>query len=92
LYRLLPEHVVAGVLKENPSITKQAAVEPVREMVKRLKEQKRNTKSLDCLTEDQILALGLKQLWHVKAVSLRGSAVEIQKQAIIDYYAAALAE
>ena len=92
LYRLLPEHVVAGVLKENPSITKQAAVEPVREMVKRLKEQKRNTKSLDCLTEDQILALGLKQLRHVKAVSLRGSAVEIQKQAIIDYYAAALAE
>jgi 1-acyl-sn-glycerol-3-phosphate acyltransferase len=92
LYRLLPEHVVAGVLKENPAVTKLAAVGPVREMVKRLREQKRNTKSLDCLTEDQILAIGLKQLRHVKAVSLRGSAVQIQKQSIIDYYAAALAE
>jgi hypothetical protein len=61
-------------------------------MVKRLREQKRNTKSLDCLTEDQILAIGLKQLRHVKAVSLRGSAVQIQKQSIIDYYAASLAE
>ena len=92
LYRLLPEHVVAGVLKENPAVTKQAAVGPVREMVKRLREQKRNTKSLDRLTEDQILAIGLKQLRHVKAVSLRGGETAIQKQAIIDYYAAALAE
>jgi 1-acyl-sn-glycerol-3-phosphate acyltransferase len=92
LYRLLPEHVVAGVLKENQSVTKQTAMGPVREIVKRLREQKRNTKSLDSLTEDQILAVGLKQLRHVKAVSLRGGAVQIRKQSIIDYFAAALAE
>jgi hypothetical protein len=92
LYRLLPEHVVAGVLKQNPAVTKQSAAGPVGEIVKRLREQKRNTKSLDGLTEDQIVAIGLKQLRHVNAVSLRGNAVAIQKQAIIDYYAAALAE
>jgi 1-acyl-sn-glycerol-3-phosphate acyltransferase len=90
LYRILPEHVAAGVLKENPAVTKQAALAPVGVIVKRLREQKRNTKSLDGLTEDQILAAGLRQLRHVKAVSLRGGAVEIQKQSIIDYYAAAL--
>jgi uncharacterized protein YjiS (DUF1127 family) len=84
--------VVAGVLKENPALAKQEALGPVRETVKRLREQKRNTKSLDGLTEEQILAIGLKQLRHVKAISLRGSAVQIQKQSIIDYYAAALAE
>jgi 1-acyl-sn-glycerol-3-phosphate acyltransferase len=92
LYRLLPEHVVAGVLKQNPAITKQSAAGPVGETVKRLREKKRNTKSLDGLTEDQIIAIGLKQLRHVNAVSLRDGTVVIQKQSIIDYYASALTE
>jgi hypothetical protein len=92
LYRLLPEHVVAGVLKQNPAITKQSAAGPVGETVKRLREKKRNTKSLDGLTEDQIVAIGLKQLRHVNAVSLRDGTVVIQKQSIIDYYASALTE
>ncbi len=92
LYRLLPEHVVAAVLKENPALTRQSAIEPVRALLSRLGEQKRNTKTLDALSPDQVLATGLRQLRHVKAIAERGGRVEIRKQSIVDYYAAALAE
>ncbi|HUI92754.1 MAG TPA: 1-acyl-sn-glycerol-3-phosphate acyltransferase [Chitinivibrionales bacterium] len=92
LYRFLPEHVVAGVLKKNPAIAKRAAAERVQEIVLRLREQKRNTKTLDALTEHQIVAIGFKQLRRVKAVSMQGGALAIRKQSIIDYYASALME
>jgi hypothetical protein len=92
LYRLLPEHVVAGVLKENPGVTKQDAIGRIREIRKRLVEQKRNTKTLDELTEDQIFAKGIAQLRHVGSVTVQGDKVKIKKQPIINYYAAALTE
>ncbi len=92
VYRLLPQHVVACVLKENPGITREAAVEAVRSMLARLGGQKKNLKTLSTLSPEQILAKGLEQLRHVKAVTVRGNAVTIRKQSIVDYYAAALAE
>ncbi len=92
LYRLLPEHVVAGVLKENQAVTKQSAIEPVRALLSRLGAQKRNMKTLHALSPDQVLATGIRQLRYVKAIAERGGRVEIRKQSIIDYYAAALAE
>jgi 1-acyl-sn-glycerol-3-phosphate acyltransferase len=92
LYRLLPEHAVAGVLKENPGATRSDAAAAIREMRKRLAHQGRNTKTLDSLTEDQIVAIGLKQLRHKNAVAVRGGTIMIKKQSIIDYYASALME
>jgi 1-acyl-sn-glycerol-3-phosphate acyltransferase len=92
LYRLLPEHVVAAVLKERPSITRDAAVGPVRDILSRLHAGKRNLTTLDALTPEQIVAKGLEQLRYVKAVSVQGDAVKIRKRPIIDYYASAVSE
>jgi len=92
LYRLLPEHVVAGVLAENPNATEQAAAERARVIVERLRAENRNLKSLDGLTPEQIVAKGVKQLRRVKAVSVKGQTLAIRKRSIIEYYAAALSE
>jgi hypothetical protein len=92
LYRLLPEHVVAGALAENPLPTKQAVVAAIGPIMTRLREQKMNLKTLAPLTEDQILAAGLRQLRYVKAIAEAGDSIIIKKRPIIDYYAAALAE
>ncbi len=91
LYRVLPEHVVAAVLKEHPSIGMQAAIEPVGVLCNRLLAQKRNCRSLAGLSKEQVFAKGLEQLRHVKAIAIRHGALEVRKQAIVDYYAAALA-
>jgi 1-acyl-sn-glycerol-3-phosphate acyltransferase len=92
LYRLLPQHVVAAVLKENPTITVMAAVGPAQAIIARLRAGRRNLTTLDTFTPEQIVAKGLEQLRYVKAVSVRGDAVKIRKQPIIDYYASAVSE
>jgi len=92
LYHLFPEHVVAAVLKEHPSIDMQAAVEPVRTLCELLVSQKRNCDSFSGLSPQQIIAKGTAQLRHVNAVAVRGNTISIRKQSIVDYYAAALSE
>ncbi len=92
LYRLLPEHVVAEMLKENPGAAMESAPGRIHAIVARLVAQKRNTTSLAALSPEEVLARGLTQLRHVKAIAGSGNAVKIRKQSIIDYYAAALAE
>ncbi|HMD68513.1 MAG TPA: 1-acyl-sn-glycerol-3-phosphate acyltransferase [Chitinivibrionales bacterium] len=92
LYRLLPEHVVASVIREQPSMTRVATAEAVKPVLARMRAGKRNTKTLDALTPEQIVAKGLEQLRFVNAISVRGDAVEIRKPPIINYYASALSE
>lgn len=92
LYRLLPEHVLASVLRERPSMTTGAAAQAVGPVLARLRSQKRNLKTLDSLSPEQIVAKGLEQLRYVKAVSVRGDAVKTRKQPIVDYYASAVSE
>ena len=90
LYRLLPEHVVAGVLKEKAEIGMREAAEAAGRLVEGLRLRKRNMKSLEQLTKEQIIETGLRQLRHVKAVRVGRGMVSVRKQSIIDYYAAAL--
>jgi 1-acyl-sn-glycerol-3-phosphate acyltransferase len=92
LYRLLPEHVVAGALKGNPSLSKTAVVAALQTIVGSLRDRNRNTTALDGLDGDRILAVGVKQLRYFKAIDVRGDNIFIKKQFIIDYFAAALAE
>jgi glycerol-3-phosphate O-acyltransferase len=90
LYRLLPEHIAAAALAGRKSLTKAECIEGMRRALALCRERRRNLKALETMTVEQVLTAGLKQLRHVNAVRVRGSAVLVQKPAIIDYYAAAL--
>lgn len=94
LYRLLPEHVAAAALKGRETLTKTECLEGILRALALCRERKRNLKTLETMTGEQVLAVGLRQLRHVKAIRLkrgaRGTEIRIRKPAIIDYYAAAL--
>jgi glycerol-3-phosphate O-acyltransferase len=90
LYRLLPEHIAAAAIRGRQSLTKTECLDGIQSALARCREQNRNLKSLEAMTGEQVLAIGLKQLGQVKAIRVRGSAVEILKPMIVDYYAAAL--
>jgi glycerol-3-phosphate O-acyltransferase len=90
LYRLLPEHIVAAALSEKETMTKAECIESVRRMMLLARERKRNLKTLEPLTGEQICTIGLKQLRYVKAIRLQGSVIGVQNRMIVGYYAAAL--
>jgi 1-acyl-sn-glycerol-3-phosphate acyltransferase len=91
LYRLLPEHIVATALcRAQTPVTKADLVAAVPAILSQCRDQKRNMKSLDNLTDELIVTIGIKQLLFVKSVSVNTSNVSIVKQSIIDYYAATL--
>jgi hypothetical protein len=90
LYRLLPEHIVAAALSEKKTVTKAECIDGVRRALVMARDGKRNLKTLDPMTEEQVLSAGLKQLCHVKAIRLRGAVIGVKNRMIVDYYAAAL--
>ena len=71
-------------------MTKAECGEGVRLALALARDRKRNLKSLEPLTDEQILAIGLEQLRHVKAIRQRGSVIRVQNRMIVGYYAAAL--
>jgi glycerol-3-phosphate O-acyltransferase len=90
LYRLLPEHIVAAALSEKDTMTKAECTTGVRRALMLARDRKRNLKTLEPLTTEQILAVGLKQLRQVKAIRLRGAVIGVKNRMIVGYYAAAL--
>jgi 1-acyl-sn-glycerol-3-phosphate acyltransferase len=90
LYRLLPEHVVAGALQEKRTMTKEKCAEGVDRALSACRAGNRNLTTLEPMSVEQILAAGLSQLRNVKAVRVRGPVIEICNPLIVGYYAAAL--
>jgi glycerol-3-phosphate O-acyltransferase len=90
LYRLLPEHVVAGALLQKQAMTKEECAEGVNRALTECRGLKRNLKTLEPMSIEQIVAAGLRQLRHVKAIRERGSLIEVHNPQIVGYYAAAL--
>jgi len=90
LYRLLPEHLVAAALGGRGSATKPEIIAEIGRLRGRCKQQNRNCQSIDMFTDDQICAVGLKQLLHVKAVAVRGDAVVVTDALIVSYYASTI--
>jgi 1-acyl-sn-glycerol-3-phosphate acyltransferase len=90
LYRLLPMHIVACTIKEHPSLHIDDIQSSVRSLILKLSHQKRNTKSLDALSDEQVIDIGIKQLSFFKAVEIKGNHLKIKNHSIIDYFAAAV--
>jgi len=90
LYRILPSHILAKILKEKQSISLNDAVSSINNILSQLKNQKRNTKSLDMLSPEEIVQKGIKNLLKEKAISLSKNKIKVKNQDIIDYYSSSV--
>jgi Glycerol-3-phosphate O-acyltransferase len=90
LYRLLPVHVIAYAIKNKHSSGIGEIKESMGAVFTELSRQKRNMKSLNQLSIDQVVEYGINQLVFFKAVSQKKDSLQINNQSIVDYYAASI--
>lgn len=92
LYRILPVHVLAWILKQKgSSCTRSEAAARAADAVASLQRMRRNCKSLANLTEYDIIEKGILQLEYTGSLSLTSDKISILKQNSINYYAATCA-
>jgi 1-acyl-sn-glycerol-3-phosphate acyltransferase len=89
LYRLLPMHVVAHVLKcghtQREDITAR-----IPETIGRLQRQNRNCKTIAALSDTELFELGTTQLRNLDAIQLRNGTISMARAEIVDYCAHAI--
>ncbi len=90
LYRLLPMHFVAKVLKEKPVCKRLEAAREVEKIRKNLDSQEYNLKSVSHLSAAEIVRIGIRQLKYTNSIRTLRKNISIKNQSFIDYYAAAL--
>lgn len=92
LYRILPIHVICAALKEHGS--KPVDISAVEENTKNIKSSVckagKNCKTLNSLTDNQIIESGLDKLRKLKAVKISGGRITIRKPHIINYFSSAV--
>ncbi|MBD3391083.1 MAG: hypothetical protein GF418_03420 [Chitinivibrionales bacterium] len=91
LYRLLPIHICAAATGGDRSCPRAAVIDRAGTIVARARDQKRNTKSLDTLTEEQIVDKGTEQLAALRAVTSRRNTIVVRRPSIVSYHAASIA-
>jgi len=82
-------HVVAYALK-NGSAGQNDITAKIPSIISQLKAQDKNCKTLDTLSEKEIVEQGTGQLRHLNAITVKNSTVHILKHDIINYYAQAI--
>ena len=93
IYRVLPVHVVASIIKEGGDGVGTAYLEANAEIMKKeLNEDGRNCKTLNAMTAAEIVREGVAQLVNQKAIKTeRGEGkISVLKQDIVDYFAATI--
>jgi 1-acyl-sn-glycerol-3-phosphate acyltransferase len=90
LYRLLPMHLVAYLIREQGPATQHQAAERAGAVLDRLAAGGRNLKSLDRGRAADAVAEGTRQLQRLGAVSLKGGIAFCRNRLILDYCAAPL--
>ncbi|MDR0307988.1 MAG: 1-acyl-sn-glycerol-3-phosphate acyltransferase [Chitinispirillales bacterium] len=92
LYRILPVHIVCAALKTSGEMAVWVAEleNRAQKLKAAVRKAKQNTRTLDSLTEEQIVKEGLKQLRKLKAVHIKRGKVTAVKPHVIDYFAAAI--
>lgn len=89
LYRLLPAHVLACVLRDRKDIDIADAAPRCNEVIHLLANRRRNVGTLRDLREDEVVRRGVAQLSRQKAVKRRSNRVVVKKPEIVRYYASA---
>lgn len=90
LYRILPMHILAKVLKERRVCNRLQAARAVESLKKSLEDETHNLKSVSSLSAAEIVRIGIRQLKYTSAVRTVRKNISIKNQSYIDYYAAAL--
>lgn len=90
LYRLLPLHVVASLVKSSSVMTMSQAAGSVPLVLDALRGAGRNLKSLEGLTADAIAERGSEQLANVGALRVLEGTFVVKKPSLIEYFAAPL--
>lgn len=90
LYRILPMHVMANILKNSGRITKTHAEEKVPPILSRLEKEGRNMKSLITLSPEEIVEKGISQLHTMKAVVKDNGTIRVKNRSVIKYYSATI--
>jgi glycerol-3-phosphate O-acyltransferase len=92
LFRILPQHLLAAIVKEKNGITATDAEKQLPQLLDTLRAAGRNLKSAENLTPAEIVAQGQKNLLRLKAISLKGGMFFVRKKAMLDYCAAPVCE
>ncbi len=90
LYRLLPSHILAAYLKENPSSSIKACEEGIKSIVEKVHKQQRNCLSIQNMSDAELVERGIEQLKKMKSVKVKNQTVEIKRAEIVQYYSASI--
>ena len=90
LFRILPVHVLASVIKSEPQVSREQCEERIDAVIETLRKGSRNIRELEKISSAEIARQGLRLLLRLRAVQLKGSSIIIRKKNIIDYYAASV--
>ncbi len=89
LYRMLPMHVVAFLLRTGGALSLDEAVSRLPPVIEALRRAGRNMKTLDRLSSlFGMAAEGQRQLLRLKAITLKNEVMTVRKKSIVGYYAA----
>jgi glycerol-3-phosphate O-acyltransferase len=89
LYRVLPMHLVASILKQTGSpVSSARAAELAGPLSEKLQQSGRNCRSIIELPATQIIEKGIQQLIVMKSITIKNQAITVTNASVIDYYAA----
>jgi len=88
LYRVLPQHVVARVVRESPGVSVPEAERLAAAEVARLSGIGRNTRTVAALSGTQLVTEGLRQMERLGAVRRNGSRILVRDEQVVRYCAA----
>jgi 1-acyl-sn-glycerol-3-phosphate acyltransferase len=92
LYRILPQHLLAAIVRERAAVTSQEAEGLLPPLIDTLRAAGRNLKSVEGRPPAELVGRGKQPLLRLKAVSQRGDLLTVRKKEIIDYCAAPVLE
>ena len=92
LFRLLPQHLLAAVVREKNAVTPAEAEKLLPPLLETLRKAGRNLKSLETCTPAEIVAQGQKNLLRLKALSRKDGVLFVRKKAMLDYCSAPVCE
>lgn len=88
LYRVLPQHVLARVIVDQPDVSTGAAGALCRTLVERLTRDGRNCRSINQLSAQDLATRGLTELSALGAIRAHGSRYAVRNQRTLRYCAA----
>jgi 1-acyl-sn-glycerol-3-phosphate acyltransferase len=88
LYRVLPSHILAGVVRDEGACGHAHAAKACSALVKKLAAQGRNVLSVSGLSGQELVAQGKRQLEYARALRVSGDRISVARTWAVQYYAA----